>query len=596
MGQRDYNIYKKKKIVNNSQQIWESTDGFRSHYLKILITDDKYTKNDYEELISLKEICWNMIVDVGEFKNGHDLYNTIGSEIKKKRNISYINEVIKLGDKLPIKDTCLWVNLKREQMEKSAKFLVRIKKQMVPILKQIQRANPFKSFLFVMDIHLDKDVQNGIIGALYEEDIMNNGTRFTNFGKDIGSQYQEVFPEEGVLYKNFLDLDLLNVSQTIIDYGFVERQGVDKIVVPAIDGRDGVVESGEYEYYSSSLELVFNGIEKNIENYCYGKEFYRGNEISWMDLEKDADIRPRDYPSYVNLVLNKLEKSKTPILRLGHGAGAGGTTLSRRLIWDVKYKYPTAILKSYTVDTTNIICEIYRKTGKAVFIVIEMGSTIISEDELNTLINGVNAQSCRAVFMKVERVEINEKVDIHLPRELNGDEPEHYLNVYSKYTDDPRRKENLYSITTRRYDSDWENQCCPFFYGFYTFQEEYQALPLFVKATLRECSDELKELLIDLSMITKYSQIICMPYEEVGCRLKCEQNKIYHIERKLGDSVRKLLVFRENGVRLCHPLIATRILETIFEKDGYLYDATIGYIDRMDRLYKKNGREYIYSR
>ena len=596
---KEFTTYiKRNKNENNSHEIWKAVDGFRSQYLKVLITDDEYTPKDYEKLFPLKEICWNMIVDIGKFKNGDDLYNIIGSIIKQNRNISYINEPIKLGDKLPIKDTCLWINLKQEQSEKSAKFLLRIKKQMIPILKQIQKSNPFKSFLFAIDIHLDKNVLNGIIGALYEENILSSGSRFINFGDDVDLQYMEIFPEDSIFYQKFADSNLLNISQTVIDYGFIERRGGEKIILPTIDGRDGVVESREYEYYSSSLELVYNGIEKNINNYCYGKEFYRGNEISWMDLEKDADIRPSGYDSYVNLVLNKLEKSKTPILRLGHGAGAGGTTLSRRLIWDVKDKYPSAILKSYTVDTTNIICEIYRKTGKAVFIVVEMGSTLISEEELNILITGVNAQSCRAVFMKVERmerVETNEKVDILLPKELNGDEPKHYLDVYSEYTDDSRRKENLYNITTRRYDSDWENQCCPFFYGFYTFQEEYQALPLFVKTTLKDCRAELKELLIDLSIITKYSQIICIPYEEVGYRLKCEQNKIYQIERLLGDSIRKLLVFRENGMRLCHPLIATKILETICDKEQYLYDATNGYIDRMDIMYKENGREYIDS-
>lgn len=283
--------------------------------------------------------------------------------------------------------------------------------------------------------------------------------------------------------------------------------------------------------------------------------------------------------------------------------GAGGTTLAKRLMWDIKSAYPVVRIKRYTSDTINILSELYRKSGKCIFAVIEMGSTVISEEEFTKLIGGVDAQSCRAFFLRVERLgnitpeenKSNKKADIILEKELHPAVAKKFLNEYSKMTNDSSRIKNLECITYERDSEVWGEQCCPFFYGFYTFQDEYEGLDNFLRNTLRNCSDEMKNILSDLSLITVYSQNICMNYEEIAKRLNIDSFNYYEIVGKLDESIIKILSQREQGFRICHPLIAQKVLEYIYSggSENRIYLATIAYIDRMYELYEKKENIYV---
>ena len=81
-----------------------------------------------------------------------------------------------------------------------------------------------------------------------------------------------------------------------------------------------------------------------------GEAFYKGNEVSWNDIANHRDLMLLEEKNYRKLrerLLKHLEENSPRVrrLRIVHGAGTGGTTLSKRILWDLKDTIPGARLK-----------------------------------------------------------------------------------------------------------------------------------------------------------------------------------------------------------------------------------------------------------
>lgn len=580
--------------------IWNSCDRFKRGYTKVLFTDDSYQRENYKEILDICRIEWSLIVDIGDRPVSQDLYSDLAPQIKQNKNFTYISTY---EDKLEFADnTCFWIEAKKNQEELNLQHWIRTKNDICNAITNIIGNAPLKPALFVFDCHKDTYFMNKMLEYLLEKDILKKGMIIVGLGNKAENDIQSLLSFCNISYSYKEDANLVDISNTAIEYGINRGLGKKVISIPSLPNLSGEITVEELEFYKSSVELVYDGIERLENNYDYGKSFYKGNEVKWLDLEQNNDILFHNYSEKLKTVMDKLEKYKTPVCRLIHAAGAGGTTLAKRLMWDIKSAYPVVRIKRYTSDTINILSELYRKSGKCIFAVIEMGSTVISEEEFTKLIGGVNAQSCRAFFLRVERlgsitpgeIKSNKKEDIILEKELHPAVAKKFLNEYSKMTSDSDRIKNLECITYERDSEEWGEQCCPFFYGFYTFQDEYEGLDNFLRNTLRNCKDEMKNILSDLSLITVYSQNICMNYEEIAKRLNVDSLNYYEIFGKLDESIIKILSQREQGFRICHPLMAQKVLEYIYSESGEnrIYLATIAYIDRMYELYEK--KENIY--
>lgn len=594
-------IREREKDSNYTEFIWHSCDRFKRGYTKILFTDDIYQKDEYKKILDICRIEWSLIVDIGNKPIAHDLYSNLASQIKQNRNFTYIDnyeEKINFSD-----NTCFWLDAKDNQEELKLQYWIRNKKNVYNSIVNIIGNAPLRPILFIFDCHKDAYFMNKILEYLLETNILKKGTVVVSLGDEPEDDIQSLLSIHEISYYHNQDANLIDLSNTVVEYGINRELKKKNISIPSLSNLSGEITATELKFYESSIELVYDGIETLEKNYDYGKSFYKGNEIKWLDLEQNHDIRFYKYDEKLEIILEKLEKCKTSVCRLIHAAGAGGSTLAKRLMWDVKSVYPVVRIKRYTSDTINILSELYRKSGKCIFAVIEAGSTVISEEEFSKLIGGVDAQSCRALFLRIERlgnttpdkIKSNKKKDIILEKELPPAVANKFFNEYSKMTNDINRIKNLECITYERNSEEWGEQCCPFFYGFYTFQDEYEGLDNFLNNTLRDCSDEMENILSDLSLITIYSQNICMSYEEMAKKLNVEVLDYYEIFKKLDEGIKKILIQREQGFRICHPLIAEKILDCLYReaRENKIYLATIAYIDRMYELYEKKENEYV---
>lgn len=582
------------------KKLWSACGKFHNEFIKVLITDDSYPQEKYNKLQDIAELNWRLIVDVGEKKAPNDLMSVIIPEVKKYNGIRFIDKNDLLFSSNESSTGILELKLASQvtKFEQWREF----RKCFKILIKSVCNREPFKAVLFVLDLPKTEIIRKKIIEMLWEEDLIRSSSRFVCFGDEFELPFaDEELEEKHIKIYQHPEDGLIDIAAIVDAYGLHRSKDLREIKLPCIESLDGRLSEEEWKDYSAAVEIVYPGCESEDLNYNNGLDFYKGNEIGWLDLAQQKDIKWEEYEKWKGIVLKKLQTERVAECKLMHGAGAGGTTLAKRLMWDIKDSNPTLRIKKYGIDTANVVIDIYRKTGKCVFAVVEMGSTIVSEDELDMMKRTINAQSCRVVFLRVERTESKEEnSDIYLSEELNKDDANTFYHRYCEFTDDPERKKNLSSITYEWYKEEWSGQKCPFFYGFYTFQEEYEGLGRFLTNSILHYTQEMKDILIDLAVISKYSQNICMPYPEMQCRLKKEKDtevNLVDIYRYFGEGIEKILILKENGFRICHPLIAQKLIELLnSEYSNYseqLFYSTIHFIKSMNMFYGEMDRDHL---
>ncbi len=94
---------------------------------------------------------------------------------------------------------------------------------------------------------------------------------------------------------------------------------------------------------------------------------------------------PRDARTeLIKELQERLNDFQLAVIDLDHSPGAGGSTLARRVAWDMHREHPTAVLRSYTPTTTERIDEIYQRTGLSVLVIAE--SADLPESDRNELV------------------------------------------------------------------------------------------------------------------------------------------------------------------------------------------------------------------
>ena len=334
-----------------------------------------------------------------------------------------------------------------------------------------------------------------------------------------------------------------------------------------------VLTEKELAYYRTSVELVYSGIENDDGDCDFGVSFYRGNEIKWRDIANRCDLDlDENYSEQMQEFRRELIENPPRIrrLKLVHGAGAGGTTLSKRILWDLKETTPAMRLLHYTEKTADILLEIYRKTGKVLLLSVEIGSTVINHDDLESLISAVASENGKLWILQVERshsrqADTEEQVHnyIELQDTLKLPTARRFFDKFRQMTTDYRRHDILNHITNLTEDI-WMAQRSPFFYGFYTFQEEYNLEH--IQRTVAECDQTVQELLSDMALMTIYSQNIGIPIYEMTIRLLGSDEMSIApaaVLDQINPAVVKIIVYRESGLRICHKIIAEKILEVL---------------------------------
>ena len=576
-------------------------------YISILITDDCYRDEEYEKMRFLSNVKWSLIIDIGDKVSPNDIDTNLIKYLNDSNRVEYVNLLDPSCECSYIGHSCLWITAKKDSSFPTYGLLwQKYKRTFSNLMQQINACNALKPLLVLMDFDKGGAFAQQFLSLVLEYKEQMRGSRFVELRKsNFSSDDIETIQAVKMYHTTILGATLIDcaiVAKKFIASQESEYRGTG-VYLPSIDpSSPAKLTEKEIQYYSSSVELVYSGLEACDFNIDYGMSFYKGKEITWKDLADNVDIpllddyqQKRDH--LFEIIENELPRVKT--LKLLHGSGTGGTTLSKRLLWDLKDRVPCLRLIRYTKDTVSVLMDIYKKTRKRLLLTVEMGSSVINVDELNELIGAINEQNGKLIVLQIDRKNINTKNNmlgkafIHLRDKMDNTVAKTFSMVFKQKTMDKKRHDCIDNITTCE-DYPWREQRCPFFYGFYAFQEDYELGH--IANAICACTERERELLSDMSLVTQYSQNIFISIEEIMRRYfdddrECVSYSVLY--ESVNSSVRKFIVENKKGWRICHPLIAKKILETIHGDDysRAVYESSLSFLKRKYEFFgNKNER------
>ena len=350
-----------------------------SHYLPILITDDSYGDVNYSLFAGLRKVKWSMVLEIGNKKAPYDFSTAVAKRCAEDQRIEYCN--LSTDDETRISyipNACLWLQAKKGD-DTYLTLWRKHKKILKRIMNQMHERYGLRSFLFLIDVKEGSKFVWSYILDLMDQEEQISGARIVELRKTTADRETlDELLKMDVKYSVIEGSNLINVAGIVdkeIPEDYLNKQNKG-IYLPSIQDQEFIlVSSEEARFYETSVEILYRGMENNSGSWDYGEGFYKGKEISWNDLANKCDVTLLpDYKIYLNK-LERIVEEESPrikIQKIIHDPGAGGTTLSKRLLWDLKERIPCVILKRYSPETKNVLLAIYRKTRKRVLVLDNM--------------------------------------------------------------------------------------------------------------------------------------------------------------------------------------------------------------------------------
>lgn len=319
---------------------------------------------------------------------------------------------------------------------------------------------------------------------------------------------------------------------------------------------------------------------RTLPGRTFGIDFRRGLPVDWSELAQNLDVERDKLDQFARAVKQAFESSNATV-NLLHEPSAGGTTLSRRLAWNLMDDYPVVSVDQLSSDLAGYLRDVFQFSGLPLFVLME--SSVVSESAREELLRQLRDDNTRAVFLWVSRSYGEISGRAVLSARLDSEESKTFFEVYREQVDDPVTVRALQRLVS---DPDLEEQRSPFFFGLTAFGENYFGLERLIENVLGPLETGARLLVADLALVSTYSS------EGFPA---AEFDELCHIHNGgirpfAGPS--PFAISTPSHIKVAHRLIATRCLralsrsETDWRADIFLFSNTL--LDHLRLLRDQN--------
>lgn len=494
---------------DSERELWKILGKFNLEDNRyILISSCDSNRIDKEIFSSFVNIKWNGIFEITQ-NTDNEIRNYVLPKMKKRYGILY-RTFPEINNHFTYELAPYWCSIQIPQnVNTKVWYKKTIQNEVANIVKSIlQIRENYPIYIIVDGYELNKKILEEIITEI-------------QFNAETSSIHIIFLDNYSIDIEEDNNLEIKNVSFSLeniakcVSLSFCQEQDNNKIQLPQKDGKV-YLEYDEANYVSMDFDIIHLSIGLNEYDNNNGYNFYHGAEPTWRDIAEHRDIDRLDYVSkWKEYIFDKIRGigSDTVIAcNLFHKAGAGGTTLSKRILWDFHSHYPCLFLKKISSGTVERLKLIYSKTKLPILIVVEITVGNITTVDLSNLRIELMNINIRALFICVSRMHnldakrypnnfyLSSTPDMTMsPNECNE-----MHKIYTNMTDEQNCLENLYKLTNSP-ENEWRSLRQPFFYGLFTFGKDYTNIQSFVKKGIHNMNDKMSELIIMLAFMTKYS-------------------------------------------------------------------------------------------
>ena len=216
--------------------------------------------------------------------------------------------------------------------------------------------------------------------------------------------------------------------------------------------------------------------------------FLRGATVSWNDLNYSLDVDRAIRVRLEQQVLKELEDRETRRVNFSHWPGAGATTVSRRIAWNLHRQFPTVVaLEIQPQETAERLQHLFGITRMPVLVIIDLPD--VAKDVIDRLYDALRSSHIPAVLLTVER-----------RFELRGVGSPHYLDALLTTREAvglaevlanrvPERRLALESLI----DDQDRRKRTPFYFGLTAYGRDFHGIESYVETRLSATPDAINQ-------------------------------------------------------------------------------------------------------
>ena len=330
---------------------------------------------------------------------------------------------------------------------------------------------------------------------------------------------------------------------------------IKETLFPKLTGGTAAIAPDRARWMEEQLELVHWDVGLNADEHTDGDLFLKGNSVGWNDLNIGAVDVDRDVTAKLEQrIRQEIEARATRRVNLLHMPGAGGTTVARRIAWNLHRQFPTVVAREVQPqETAERLRHLFGETRQAILVVIDLPG--VTKEVVDRLYDELRSSHTHAVLFIVER------------RFVSGaDSGTHYLDAMLTTREAfalsgvlanrvPERRSDLESLI----NAPDRRKRSPFYYGLTAYGRDFQGIEPYVEARLSQASSPVRKAVLFVALAYYYGQV-SLSLQTFGPVLGIPASRLITMSKVIPDYVRELLVETDVGVRPAHHLIAEEIL------------------------------------
>ena len=339
-----------------------------------------------------------------------------------------------------------------------------------------------------------------------------------------------------------------------------QSEDVEGKLLPSPSGAPVRLEQEDWLWISEDLELVHSTVGTQGED--DPREYRLGADVTWRNLHLRHDCERDIVPQVMSRVEDDLRRRQTVRINLYHSPGSGGTTLGRRVAWDIHGRFPAGILKRCAAhDTADRIAKVAALTESSVLIVVDGGQH--SARDIDDLYDALRAGQTPVVVLQILRRFRPQQIgkrQFWLDASLTAAEADRFRDAYSIAA--PDRSKALTRLA-RGHDERLRNA---FFFGLTAFGRNFRGLSRHVQSRIFGLTDEQRRVLGYIAIAHYYGQQ-SVPAHAFATYLGLPQSKSLDFRAIFDADAAKgldLLVENQRGEwRTSHQLVALELMQRL---------------------------------
>lgn len=328
--------------------------------------------------------------------------------------------------------------------------------------------------------------------------------------------------------------------------------------IPRSGGTFHILPKPTLNWLEEDLEVLHSNIElETPEEREIGYDYLRGMVIDWADLNNHYDADRDKTSGLEKMVERELKARNASRLNLYHWPGAGGTTIARRIAWNLRRHYPVVMLRRVTSkETVGRFRELFSTTSLPILAIVEGADTI--PDRLEYLYTEVKAENIPVVFLSVLRRfgrPTEGERTAFLGQNLSLPESHRFVKVFERAA--PQRASFIEKILHKPM-----RERSPFQFALTAFGKDYFGIARYVESRLDVASPTQREIVTHLALAYYYghksilSQVFTAHLGQPG-------HIPLRLETILEEPQLELLIQEDHNWRPAHQLIAEEILKVV---------------------------------